>query len=68
MWIFSYFKKKTDSLFLLQIFHDWIYKDREEMQGGDFGGFLPGRSVVITVRRNFIYEDAYDRLRPENGE
>ncbi len=53
--------------YVFQIFHDWIYKDREEMQGNDFGGFIQGKAIDIMIRRNFIYEDAYDKLRPENG-
>ncbi|KAH8403751.1 hypothetical protein KR215_002236 [Drosophila sulfurigaster] len=28
--------------------------------------FLQGPSIMITVRRSHLYEDAYDKLRPEN--
>lgn len=33
------------------------------MQGD--GPFLDG--INVTIRRNYIYEDAYDKLSPENG-
>lgn len=29
--------------------------------------FLQGPAIYITVRRSHIYEDAYDKLRTENG-
>ncbi|XP_038056314.1 ubiquitin-protein ligase E3C-like [Patiria miniata] len=49
----------------VKIFRDWIHRDKEEHQG-EFAIFTPGRTIDINVRRDFIYEDAYDRLRPEN--
>ncbi|XP_072172763.1 ubiquitin-protein ligase E3C-like [Diadema setosum] len=49
----------------VQVFREWVAADKQESQG-DFAGFLPGKSIDIIVRRNYIYEDAYDRLRPEN--
>lgn len=33
------------------------------MQGD--GPFPDG--INVTIRRNYIYEDAYDKLSPENG-
>ncbi|XP_043645580.1 ubiquitin-protein ligase E3C [Drosophila teissieri] len=33
---------------------------------GNMQAFLQGPSVLITVRRSHLYEDAYDKLRPEN--
>ncbi|XP_052838360.1 ubiquitin-protein ligase E3C [Drosophila gunungcola] len=33
---------------------------------GNLQAFLQGPSVMITVRRSHLYEDAYDKLRPEN--
>ncbi|EDW74671.1 uncharacterized protein Dwil_GK15782 [Drosophila willistoni] len=33
---------------------------------GNLQAFLQGPSIVITVRRSHLYEDAYDKLRPEN--
>ncbi|XP_022110390.1 ubiquitin-protein ligase E3C-like [Acanthaster planci] len=49
----------------VKIFRDWIHRDKEEHQG-EFAIFTPGRTIDINIRRDFIYEDAYDRLRPEN--
>lgn len=34
---------------------------------GNMQAFLQGPSVLITVRRSHLYEDAYDKLRPDNG-
>ncbi|KAK2494132.1 hypothetical protein MC885_018998 [Smutsia gigantea] len=36
--------------------------DKQEVQGD--GPFLDG--INVTIRRNYIYEDAYDKLSPEN--
>ncbi|XP_030375441.1 ubiquitin-protein ligase E3C [Scaptodrosophila lebanonensis] len=33
---------------------------------GHLQAFLQGPSIMITVRRSHLYEDAYDKLRPEN--
>lgn len=34
---------------------------------GHLQAFLQGPSIMVTVRRTHLYEDAYDKLRPENG-
>lgn len=34
---------------------------------GDQQGFLQGPSIQLTVRRSHLYEDAFDKLRTENG-
>lgn len=34
---------------------------------GDQQGFLQGPSIQLVVRRSHLYEDAFDKLRPENG-
>lgn len=44
-----------------------IAKDRNENQG-EMSHFLRGQSIQIHVRRNFIYEDAFEKLSQENGE
>nr|XP_023395582.1 ubiquitin-protein ligase E3C [Loxodonta africana] len=44
------------------IFQRLIYADKQEVQGD--GPFLDG--INVTIRRNYIYEDAYDKLSPEN--
>ncbi|OXB64005.1 hypothetical protein ASZ78_002889, partial [Callipepla squamata] len=46
----------------VKIFQRLIYADKQEVQGD--GPFLDGINVII--RRNYIYEDAYDKLSPEN--
>ncbi|TTG32351.1 Ubiquitin-protein ligase E3C [Bagarius yarrelli] len=46
----------------VKIFQRLIYADKQDIQGDAF--FLDG--VNITIRRNYIYEDAYDKLSPEN--
>lgn len=43
-----------------------VAADKLRMQG-HLQAFLQGPSITITVRRTHLYEDAYDKLRPENG-
>jgi ubiquitin-protein ligase E3 C len=50
-------------LSLVKIFQRLIYADKRDVQGD--GPFLDG--INVTIRRNYIYEDAYDKLSPENG-
>ncbi|XP_033099352.1 ubiquitin-protein ligase E3C-like, partial [Anneissia japonica] len=49
----------------VMILRDLIKRDKEESQG-DMPSFLAGFNIDLNIRRDFIYEDAYDRLRPEN--
>ncbi|XP_006002235.1 ubiquitin-protein ligase E3C isoform X2 [Latimeria chalumnae] len=46
----------------VKIFQRLILADKQESQGD--GPFLDG--INVTIRRNYIYEDAYDKLSPEN--
>ncbi|GAB1289498.1 Ubiquitin-protein ligase E3C [Apodemus speciosus] len=46
----------------VKIFQRLIYADKQEVQGD--GPFLDG--INVTIRRNYIYEDAYEKLSPEN--
>ncbi|KAJ8376784.1 hypothetical protein SKAU_G00073640 [Synaphobranchus kaupii] len=46
----------------VKIFQRLIYADKRDVQGD--GPFLDG--INVTIRRNYIYEDAYDKLSPEN--
>ncbi|XP_075165628.1 ubiquitin-protein ligase E3C [Haematobia irritans] len=39
--------------------------DKMRVQG-NLQAFLQGPSIMLTVRRSHLYEDAYDKLRPEN--
>ena len=48
------------------VFHTTITRDKNEHQG-DRVNFLEGRAINIAVRRNFIYEDSFDKLSQENG-
>ena len=49
----------------VQVFHNLVQKDKEEHQG-DQVNFLQGHSIQVHIRRNFIYEDAFEKLSPEN--
>ncbi|XP_061191365.1 ubiquitin-protein ligase E3C-like [Saccostrea echinata] len=49
----------------VKILQKLIQNDREENQG-DAHNFLTGPSINVSIRRNYIYEDAYDKLSPEN--
>uniref|UniRef100_A0A8C6NWV2 Ubiquitin-protein ligase E3C n=1 Tax=Nothobranchius furzeri TaxID=105023 RepID=A0A8C6NWV2_NOTFU len=46
----------------VKIFQRLIYVDKYDVQGD--GPFPDG--INVTIRRNYIYEDAYDKLSPEN--
>ncbi|XP_072432313.1 ubiquitin-protein ligase E3C [Chiloscyllium punctatum] len=46
----------------VKIFQRLIFADKQDVQGE--GPFLDG--INVTIRRNYIYEDAYDKLSPEN--
>ncbi|XP_077981688.1 ubiquitin-protein ligase E3C-like [Glandiceps talaboti] len=50
----------------VKIFQGLLIKDKEEFQGGELSNFLTGPVIDIVIRRNYIYEDAFDKLRPEN--
>lgn len=43
-----------------------VAADKIQIQG-NLQAFLQGPSITLTVRRTHLYEDAYDKLRPENG-
>lgn len=49
----------------VSILQGLIAADKIRVQG-DLQGFLQGPSIQLTVRRSHLYEDAYDKLRPEN--
>ncbi len=50
----------------LQILQRLINADKEESQG-DLSNFMVGPSITVMIRRNYIYEDAFEKLSPENG-
>ena len=45
----------------VRFFNALIVDDREKVQG-QFQAFLQGRSINLTVRREHVYEDAFDKL------
>ena len=47
------------------LFQNLIQRDKQEYQG-DRVNFLHGPSIDILVRRNYIYEDAFDKLSLDN--
>lgn len=48
------------------VFQSLVLKDKMEHQG-EHSHFLQGPSIQLAVRRNYLYEDAFDKLSPENG-
>lgn len=49
----------------VKVFQSLVYRDKIEHQGEEVQ-FLMGRTINISVRRSHLYEDAFDRLSPEN--
>lgn len=47
------------------VFQSLIFKDKSEQQN-ELTHFMHGPSIQISVRRNYLYEDAFDKLSPEN--
>ena len=50
----------------VQVFHQLIQQDKLEHQGHAIN-FGVGHSISISVRRNYLYEDAFEKLSPDNG-
>jgi hypothetical protein len=48
------------------VFQSLVLKDKAEHQG-EHSHFLQGPNIQVAVRRNYLYEDAFDKLSPENG-
>lgn len=53
-------------VFYIQILQKLIAKDKEENQG-DAHQFMSGPSINVMIRRNYIYEDAFEKLSQNNG-
>lgn len=51
----------------VMVFQTIVLKDKMEHQGEGIH-FLQGPSIQISVRRNYLYEDAFDKLSLDNGE
>lgn len=47
------------------VFQSLLNHDKEEQQG-EWTNFMRGPFIQIAVRRNYLYEDAFDKLSPEN--
>ena len=45
----------------VHLFHNLVARDKQEYQG-DRVNFMQGKSINIHIRRNFIYEDAFEKL------
>ena len=50
----------------VHVFHSLVAKDKDEHQG-DIVNFGQGKQIRAHIRRNFIYEDAFEKLSEENG-
>lgn len=50
----------------VQIFHQLLRKEKmiHQSEGYHFG--LPGTAIQLQVRRNYIYEDSFEKLSPSN--
>jgi hypothetical protein len=49
-----------------QIFHELVRQDKSEHQG-QATHFGLGPAINISVRRSYLYEDAFEKLSPDNG-
>jgi ubiquitin-protein ligase E3 C len=49
----------------VKMWQQWIMSDK--MQQQNEANFLRGPSIQVMIRRNYIYEDAFDKLSPDNG-
>ena len=50
----------------VHLFQNLVARDKEDHQG-DRVNFLQGKAIHVHIRRNFIYEDAFEKLSPDNG-
>jgi ubiquitin-protein ligase E3 C len=48
------------------VFSSLVTKDKMEHQG-DLAAFGEGQCINLQVRRNFLYEDSFDKLSVDNG-
>ena len=49
----------------VKMWQQWIMSDK--MQQQNEANFLRGPAIQVMIRRNYIYEDAFDNLSPDNG-
>ena len=50
----------------VKIFQALLNKDRVESRGHGHHFLVQGSTIDVTIRRNYIYEDAFEKLSPEN--
>jgi len=48
------------------VFQGLLLNNKVEYQNAD-SHFMVGSNIHITVRRNYLYEDAFEKLSIENG-
>ena len=48
------------------LFQNLVARDKGDHQG-DIVNFQQGKAIHVHIRRNFIYEDAFEKLSPDNG-
>lgn len=53
----------TDRVKILQLL---MIKDKKEVRGMGHNFLVSGSTIDIMIRRNYIYEDAFEKLSPEN--
>jgi len=49
------------------VFQGLLLNNKVEYQNAD-SHFMVGSNIHITIRRNYLYEDAFEKLSVENGE
>jgi ubiquitin-protein ligase E3 C len=50
----------------VKIFHQLLRKERQLHQSDGYHFGLPGTAISVQIRRNYIYEDAFEKLSFEN--
>lgn len=50
----------------VQIFHQLLRKERQIHQSEGYHFNLPGTAISVQIRRNYIYEDAFEKLSFDN--
>ncbi len=58
---------KTALKHVFKIFGKLVQMDRTDAQG-EMHHLSGGPHINISVRRNYLYEDAFEKLSTENGE
>ena len=49
-----------------KIFQSLVMRDKEDSRGNAHNFMIPGSTIDINIRRNYIYEDAFEKLSMEN--